>query len=165
MRRKQEAVLCTKRFKSHSDLEKYYHAKLLLYYSWTNEDDIIEGFASYQDSYISKQETVCEHGLNFNENCEVFDLSHEDVENNIPQYAWDAVVSSVAQADAETNRECFNTLQQSTGETLHCAQTALHNNNKSTNADLLSKLYAKATKVHSIHFHKYCKQVRSLNAH
>ena len=163
-KRKQEAVLSTKSFKNHSDPEKYFHAKLLLYYPWTKKDDIIEGFASYQDSFISNQETVCEHGLNFNEDSEVFDLSDEDVKNNIPQSAWDAVVPSIAQEDAETTREGFNTLQQSTGEVLDCAQTALHNKNKSTNDGLLSKLYAKAAKVHNICFHEYCKQARSLNA-
>ena len=33
-KRKQEAILCTRRYKSHAEPEKYYHAKLLLYYPW-----------------------------------------------------------------------------------------------------------------------------------
>ena len=40
-KRKQEAILCTGRYKIHAEPEKYYHAKLLLYYPWNNEDDII----------------------------------------------------------------------------------------------------------------------------
>ena len=34
---------------------KKYHAKLLLYYPWNNEDDIISPFTTYHKSYISKQ--------------------------------------------------------------------------------------------------------------
>ena len=39
-KRKQEAILHTKRYKIHTEPEKYYHTKLLLYYPWHNEDDI-----------------------------------------------------------------------------------------------------------------------------
>ena len=53
-KRKQEAILHRRRYKIHTEPEKYYHAKLLLY-SWNNGDDIISPFASYHDSYISKQ--------------------------------------------------------------------------------------------------------------
>ena len=52
---KQQAILCTRRYKVHTEPEKYYHAKLLLYYPWNHEDDIISTYQSYQDSYISKQ--------------------------------------------------------------------------------------------------------------
>ena len=31
-KRKQQAILCTRRYKVHTEPEKYYHAKLLLYY-------------------------------------------------------------------------------------------------------------------------------------
>ena len=43
-KRKQEAILCTQRYKIHAEPEKYYHGKLLLYYPWKNEDDIISPF-------------------------------------------------------------------------------------------------------------------------
>ena len=41
-KRKQEAILYTRRYKIHAEPEKYYHSKLLLYYPWNNEDDIIQ---------------------------------------------------------------------------------------------------------------------------
>ena len=53
-KRKQQAILCTRRYKVYTEPEKYYHAKLLLYYPWKQEDDIISTYQSYQDSYISK---------------------------------------------------------------------------------------------------------------
>ena len=40
-KRKQEAILCTRRYKIHAEPEIYYHAKLLLYYPWNHENDII----------------------------------------------------------------------------------------------------------------------------
>ena len=45
-KRKQEAMLYTRRYKIHTEPEKYYHAKLLLYYPWNNEDDIISPFTN-----------------------------------------------------------------------------------------------------------------------
>ena len=41
-KRKQQAILRTRRYKVHTEPEKYYRAKLLLYYQWNHEDDIIQ---------------------------------------------------------------------------------------------------------------------------
>ena len=49
-KRKQQAILCTRRYKIHTEPEKYYHANLLLYYPWNHEYDIISTYQSYQDS-------------------------------------------------------------------------------------------------------------------
>ena len=40
------------------DTVKYYHAKLLLYYPWFDEDELISGFYCYEKSYIVKQEKI-----------------------------------------------------------------------------------------------------------
>ena len=47
-KRKQQAILCTRRYKVHTEPEKYYQSKLLLYYPWNHEDDIISTYQSYQ---------------------------------------------------------------------------------------------------------------------
>ena len=57
-KRKQEAILSTSRYKIHTEPEKYYHLKLLLFYLWNNEDDIISPFTTYHESYISKQDII-----------------------------------------------------------------------------------------------------------
>ena len=54
MKRKQDVILCTRRYKIHAEPEKYYHVKLLLYYPWKNEDDITSPSTTYHESYISK---------------------------------------------------------------------------------------------------------------
>ena len=74
-KRKQEAILCTRRYKIHTEPEKYYHTKLLLYYPWNNEDDIISAFTTYHESYISKQDIIHHNAERFNEDCVAFDVN------------------------------------------------------------------------------------------
>ena len=68
-KRKQEAILCTRRYKIHAEPEKYYHAKLLLYYPWNHENDIISTYATYHYSYMSKQNLIHQNAKQFNEDC------------------------------------------------------------------------------------------------
>ena len=70
--RRQEAILRTKRYKVHTEPEKYYHAKLLLYYPWETENDLIAGFSSYQESYRNKQNALQQNSLKFNDDCKLF---------------------------------------------------------------------------------------------
>ena len=108
---KQEVILRTRRYKSHTELEKYYCAKLLLYYSWNNEDKIILPFTTYHESYISKQDITHENAERFNEDCVAFDLDLQDLENKIPQSALEMVAPNIVQEDKTTHMQGFSTLQ------------------------------------------------------
>ena len=163
-KRKQESILRTKRYKAHIKPEKYFHSQLLLYYPWCNEDDIIAGFASYEQSHFMKQETVHANAEHFNEECEVFDMLPEDVENNILQCAWDLAAPNIAQDDAATNQLGFSTVQEQTEETPHLQHTSGQDSNKTAKVDPLSQLYSKAAKKQTMDFQEYCKQIRTLNA-
>ena len=68
-KRRQEAILCTRRYKIHAEPEKYCHSKLLLYYPWNNEDDIISAFKTYHESYMGKQDIIHKNAKRFNEDC------------------------------------------------------------------------------------------------
>ena len=94
-KRKQEAILHTRRYKIHAEPEKYYHAKLLLYYPWKNEDDI-SPFTTYHKSYISKQDIIHQNAKTFNKDCVAFNMDLQDLENNIPQSAWEMVAPNIA---------------------------------------------------------------------
>ena len=83
-KRKQQAILHTRRYKVQTEPENYYHAKLL-YYPWNHENDIISTYQSYQDSYISKQHIMHQNAQKFNEDCVAFDIDLQDLEHNIPQ--------------------------------------------------------------------------------
>ena len=102
-KRRQQAILHTRRYKCHTEPEKYYHAKLLLYYSWNQEDDIISTYQSYQDSYISKQHIIHQNAQKFNEDCVAFHIDLQDLEHNIPQSAWEMVAPNIAHDDRTTN--------------------------------------------------------------
>ena len=108
-KRKQEALLCTRRYKIHAEPEKYYPSKLL-YYPWNHEDDIISTYRSYHDSYMSKQDIIHQNAKQFNETCVAFDIDQQDLENNI-QSAWEMVAPNIAQDDRATNVQGFYTLQ------------------------------------------------------
>ena len=76
-KRKQEAILCVTRYKLQTEPEKYYHSKLILFYLWKNEDDLITKFNSYMESYIDKQDVIHKNAQLFNEDCERFDSALE----------------------------------------------------------------------------------------
>ena len=88
-----------KRYTIHAEAEKYYHSKLLLYYPWNHEDDMISLFTTYHKSYISKQDIIHKNAKRFNEDCVAFDLDLQDLENNIPQSVWEMVTPNIEQDD------------------------------------------------------------------
>ena len=130
--RKQEEVLCTRRYKIHAEPEKYYHSKLLLYYPWNHEDDITSTYTTYHDSYMSKQDIIHQNGKKFNEDCVAFDMDLQELENNIPQSAWEMVAQNIAQDDRTTNVKGFYTLQNEQQEKEDTIDAVSHDNTRNT---------------------------------
>ena len=161
-KRKQQAILHTRRYKIHTEPEKYYHSKLLLYYPWNEEDDIISTYQSYHDSYISKQDIIHQNAQKFNEDCVAFDIDLQDLENNIPQSAWEMVAPNIAQDDRTTNVQGFYTLQNQEQGKEDTTDTVSHDNTRNT-TDTLCMLYAKAAKRQDMNFHDYCTHICNLN--
>ena len=95
-----------------------------MYYPWINENELISGFKTYEDSYKHKQHVIQEVANKFNEDSELFDVSVDDIENDTMQSAWDLVANSIAQDDAITSSEGCSTLQQHSYEPgAHCITT------------------------------------------
>ena len=161
-KRKQEAILCTRRYKIHTEPEKCYHAKLLLYYPWNNEDDIISPFTAYHESYISQQDIIHQKAERFIEDCVVFDLDLQGLENNKPQSAWEMVVPNIVQDDRTTHLQGFSTLQNEQKEKEDTVDTVCDDNTRNKR-DTLSMLYAKAAKRQDMNFQDYCRHVCTLN--
>ena len=161
-KRKHEAILCTRRYKIHAEPEKYYHSKLLLYYPWNHEDDIISTYKSYHDSYISKQEIIHQIAQKFNEDCVAFDIDLQDLENNIPHSAWEMVAPNIAQDDRTRNVQGFYTLQNEEQEKEDTTDAVSHDNTRNI-TDTLCMLYAKVAKRQDMNFHDYCRHVCNLN--
>ena len=164
-KRKQEATLHVTRYKLQTEAEKYYHAKLILFYLWKNEDDLITGFNSYMESYIHKQDIIHKNAQSFKEHCERFDSALEDFENDvIPQSAWDSIVPSITEEDALTHTQGFDTIQVTTEEEKDTDTIPKRpDRNVQLDIDLLSKLYAKVAHKHIMTFQDYCSRMQSLN--
>ena len=160
-KRKQEAILHVRRYKLQTEPQKYYHSKLILFYPWKNEDDLITGFNSYMESYIDKQDVIHKNAQSFNEDCERFDSALEAFENDvIPQSAWDSIVPTIAEEDAVTNTQGFDTIQVTTEEEEHDDTIVTrHATNVQLEIDPLSKLYAKVAHTHMMTFQDYCSRM------
>ena len=157
-KRKQQAILHTRRYKIHTEPEKYYHSKLLLYYPWNDKDDIISTYQSYHDSYISKQDIIHQNAQKFNEDCVAFDIDLQNLENSIPQSAWEMVAPNIAQDDRTTHVQGFYTLQNQEQGKEDTTETVSHENTRNT-TDTLCMLYAKAAKRQDMNFHDYCTHI------
>ena len=57
-----------------------------------------------------------------------FDLDLQDLENNIPQSAWEMVAPNIAQDDRTTNVQGFCTLQNDQQETEDTIDAVCHDN-------------------------------------
>ena len=161
-KRKQQAILCTRQYKIHAEPEKYYHSKLLLYYPWNEEDDIISTYPRYHDSHINKQDIIHQNAQKFNDDCVAFDIDLQDLENNISQSAWEMVAPNIAQDDRTTNSQGFYTLQNQEQGTADTTDTVSHDSTRNT-TDRLCMLYAKAAKRQDMNFHDYCTHICNLN--
>ena len=157
---KTPSILRTRKFKLATELERYYHAKLILYYPWFNEDSLIDGFPSYQLSYEAKKDVIIGNGEMFNEDCEAFDVDMEDIDgyNNS---VWDLVAPTVAEDDSLTAKVGFSTVQE------HSERDEMSGNIASTTkglpADGLAKLYSLAAGKQGLTFRTYCDYVNGLN--
>ena len=161
---KKGAILKTRWYNLNTDPEKYYHAKLLLYYLWSDEDELISGSNSYEQSYIAKQHRIVSNANKFNNDCEVFDVSPDEIENNIPQSVWNLASPLISQEDAQTNRYGFITLQKLSEENINDTDIALDYNNLYTDDDPLIKIYMKAAHPKEMTFTEYCSCMRLLNS-
>ena len=56
-----------------------------------DENEFISGFKTYGESYKHKQHLIQEVANKFNEDCELFDVSVDDIENDNMNSAWDLV--------------------------------------------------------------------------
>ena len=158
---KQEANLHVRRYKLQKESQKCYHSKLILFYPWKNEDNLITGFSFYMESNIDKQDVIHKNAKSFNDDCDRFDSAHEAFENDvIPQSAWDSIVPSTAEENAVTNTQGFHTIKMTTEEKEH-DDTVLtrHDTRVQVETDPLARLYAKVAPTHMMTSQDYCSRM------
>ena len=93
--------------------------------------------------------------------CVAFDIDLQDIEQNLPQSAWEMVAPNIAHDDSTTNATGFSTIQNQdiTEDTTHEER---HDNTRNT-TDTLCMLYAKAAKKQDMNLHDYCTHICNLN--
>ena len=164
-KRKKPSILRVKKFKITTEPERYYHGKIILYYPWKNEDELLEGFTSYELSYQAKCDIIHKNGEEFNDDCEVFDISPEEFENNNPtDTVWDLVAPSIAQDDALTDKLGFKIVHGHNEQpTVSATLPSDQNSTADLPSEVLSKLYYQAANRQGMLFQDYCKYMRGLN--
>ena len=90
-----------------------------------------------------------------------FDVDLQDLENNIPQSAWEMVAPNIGQDDAITHLQGFSTLQNEQKEKEDTIDTVCDDNTRNKR-DTLSMLHAKAAKRQDMNVQEYCKYVCTL---
>ena len=90
-----------------------------------------------------------------------FEEDLEDLENNIPQSAWEMVAPNIGQDDTITHLQVFSTLLNEQKEKEDTIDTMCDDNTRNKR-DTLSMLYAKAAKRQDMNFQDYCKYVCTL---
>ena len=89
-------------------------------------------------------------------------MSIQDIENTSMQTAWDIVAPNIAQDDAITKAQGYNTVQENTEELYSVPKTADIEDTPVTK-NSLSQIYSKAAKRQGMDFQEYCKYIRCLN--
>ena len=90
----------------------------------------------------------------FNEDCVAFDVDLQDLENKIPQSAWEIVAPNIVQDDRTTCVQGFSTLQNEQQEKEDTIDTVCDDNTRNKR-DSLSMLYAKAAKRQDMNIQDY----------
>ena len=142
--------------------ERYYHSKLILYFPWSREEDLLGEFPSYHASYHSKITIIQPNADMFNDDCDVFDISPDDADHDrTDNTVWDLVAPSIAQDDALTNKTGFSMLQDNAeGEQSDARGAGTANDCPS---DIQSRLYYQAASKQGMLLREYCEHIRNLN--
>ena len=106
---------------------------------------------------MSKLDIIHQNEKTFNEDCVAFDIDLQDLENNIPQSAWEMVAPNIAQDDRTTHVQGFYTLKKNQEQEKEDTIDAVSHDNTRNTTDKLYMLYAKAAKRQDMNLQDYCR--------
>ena len=159
-KRSREAII---RFPKHSiekDSEKYYRAKLMLYYPWRQENNIMGESASYCDQYRNCLEDITENAQHYTQNGLSFEEAMQDLnEFGPPVHAFANVAPGVEQQNIEDEQE-------GNVEERHLEQQDLDENAELMMAKVdngIGQRFDTQTDTNLMSSAEYCKKMRQLN--
>ena len=105
-KRSREAIIRFPKHNIEKDSEKYYRAKLMLYYPWRQENNIIGESASYCDQYRHCLEDITENVQRYTQNGPSFEEAMRDLnEFGPPIHAFANIAPGVEQQNLEDRQE------------------------------------------------------------
>jgi hypothetical protein len=107
VKRKYPCVLRTPKFSCIKEPEKYYHALLMLYLPWRNEEnDLLKGLKSFFDSFRENQPAFVENMQRFEMDSKAIDKAFEEIkEQGFAEEIWDKVLTDTQQANMKDQLE------------------------------------------------------------
>ena len=161
-KRKRQSILRVKHFKLATEPERYYHSKLMLYFPWFKEEDLLVNFMSYQASYHSRMSIIQRNADIFNDDCDAFDISPDEADSErADSTVWDLVAPSIAQDDAMTKKLGFAMLQDNI--TIPQSSSKGSASGSDLPSDSQSRLYYQAANRQGMVLREYCEHIQNLN--
>ena len=159
-KRSREAIIRFPKHNIEKDSEKYYRAKLMLYYPWRQENNIIGGSASYCDQYRNCLEDITENAQHYTQNGLSFEEAMQDLnEFGPPVHAFANVAPGVEQQNIEDEQE-------GNVEERHLEQQDLDENAELMMAKVdkgIGQRFDTQTDTNLMSSAEYCKKMRQLN--
>ena len=169
-KRKKCTVPLVKVYRESVDAEAYYHARLILYYPWRDEAELLGMCTSYSDSYEEKKGIVESHAAHYNLDATVLDEAIERLATEgAPESAWDRMAPGAQQNDAAVvdagADEVTNTAEMTDSEktALDLESPSGVNTRDPTEQHALSQLYERVARKDRMEYKKYRELVRGLN--
>ena len=159
-KRSREAIIRFPKHNIEKDSEKYYRAKLMLYYPWRQENNIMGESASYFDQYRNCLEDITENAQHYTQNGPSFEEAMQDLnEFGPPVHAFANVAPGVEQQNIEDEQE-------GNVEERHLEQQDLDENAELMMAKVdkgIGQRFDTQTDTNLMSSAEYCKKMRQLN--
>ena len=100
-KRKKDSILRVRSYRQSDEPENYYHSRLILYYPWSKEDDLIGTCDTFADRYAQVSEIVEHNAHQFHLQNTNLDAAIDNMaENGPPEILWDSIAPGTEQENA-----------------------------------------------------------------
>ena len=163
-KRKREAVIRFRKFNIQKEKNKYYRAKLMLYFPWRNEDtDLLADYPDFESHYRDVLNQIIANEEKFNENMELIDDAiAQNADNGPPEHAWANIAPETEHRRLIDEVEGTEVLRDMEQEDLD-ANAAMFQNPRSEHPGEISARYDAQLRKDILQPKEYRSMVRSLN--
>ena len=155
--------------------EKYYHSRLILYFPWRNEEQLLGTFDTYQQHYMSVCNLVEDNGHEFNLHSNEMDAAIDNLaKNGPPKITWEAIVPTTEEDNLNVQNEDHVNVGNLDSDDedidsvndLDVEEILNSNENRSDPSEwptILSMLYSRQARKYIMSSDDYCQHISYLN--